>query len=154
MPTEHRLQPELYRTIVRFTPLVSVDIIIVDDAGYVLVGLRSNEPAQGTYFVPGGIIFKDERIDEAFQRILMAETGLHAFRSDASPLGLFEHFYPTNRYREPGYGTHYVVNAFRLILPRRPEIKLDEQHRDIRWLTPGELLAAADVHENTKVYFR
>ena len=40
--------------VVRHVPLVSFDIIIKDPAGNVLVGLRTNEPAKGKYFVPGG----------------------------------------------------------------------------------------------------
>ena len=154
MTTKQPLTQEQYCTIVRFTPLVSIDLVIQDDTGYVLVGLRSNQPAKDTYFVPGGIIFKDERIDSAFRRILLAETGLEAGWRSAEPLGLFEHFYAMNRFEEPGYGTHYVVNAFRLVLPGRPKILFDDQHREIRWMPPSQLLAAPDVHENTKAYFR
>jgi hypothetical protein len=42
-------------------PLVSIDLIIRDNADRVLLGLRNNEPAKGYFFVPGGIILKDCR---------------------------------------------------------------------------------------------
>lgn len=37
--------------IVRYAPLVSIDIILRDPQGYALLGLRVNEPAKGKYFV-------------------------------------------------------------------------------------------------------
>jgi colanic acid biosynthesis protein WcaH len=56
--------------IVRLAPLVSIDLIIRDDEQNVLVALRTNEPAKGVYFVPGGCIRKNETIENAFARIL------------------------------------------------------------------------------------
>lgn len=148
------LPPAHFRTIVRHAPLVSLDLVIADEGGHILLGLRRNQPAQGTFFVPGGIIRKNEKLDEAFERILEVETGLAVPRSAARHLGLYEHFYDANRYEEPGYGTHYVVNAYRIDLPSRPPIRTDDQHDGVRWLLPSAILAAPDVHENTKAYFR
>lgn len=154
MGEKPRLTPEQFRTLVQTAPLVSLDLVILDGAGHVMVGMRTNQPARGTWFVPGGIIFKNERLDDAFRRILKAETGLELPRSQARHIGLFEHFYATNRFGEPGYGTHYVVNAYRIELQERPAVALDDQHTHVRWLQPQELLAYAEVHENTKAYFR
>ena len=145
---------EIFRQIVRHAPLVSIDLIIEDESGRILVGLRNNEPAAGVYFVPGGIVRKDETVQAAFGRIVMAETGLGLEIAGAEFLGVFQHFYETNRFREPGFGTHYVVLGHRLKLARRPEIILDNQHSKVLWLTPDEILDAPDVHENTKAYFR
>jgi colanic acid biosynthesis protein WcaH len=40
------------------------------------MGWRENEPAKRTWFVPGGRIRKDEKIADAFERIIRTETGL------------------------------------------------------------------------------
>jgi len=154
MTTREPLSADQFRHIVRYAPLVAIDLIISDSAQHVLVGLRNNEPAKGVYFVPGGIIRKGETLKDAFGRILLAETGQEAPISAARFLGPFEHFYSTNRFGDPEFGTHYVVLAYRLQLARRPEIKPDDQHSDLRWMNVPELLAAPDVHENTKAYFR
>jgi len=69
-------------------------------------------------------------------------------------VGVYDHFYDTNRYNVPAYGKHYLVHGFGLILGRHPDIMLDAQHGELRRMTVGELLAAPDVHENTKVYMR
>lgn len=149
-----RLPADRFRAIVRDAPLVSFDLLITDVSGSVLLGLRNNEPARGMWFVPGGIIFKGETLDTAFRRILADETGLSQSLSQARHVGLFEHFYDTNRMEEPGFGTHYIVNAFRVDVAERPAIVTDDQHREMAWMTPEEILSRSDVHPNTQAYFR
>jgi colanic acid biosynthesis protein WcaH len=147
------LTVDQFRFVVQHAPLVSIDILLTDPAGSVLLGLRNNEPARGSWFVPGGVIFKGESVAAAFGRILAGETGLSRTLSQAEHIGVFDHFYDTNRFSEPGYGTHYVVNALRLVLPERPGVTPDDQHHAMQWMTPQKILASADVHSNTKAYF-
>ncbi|MGA7800700.1 MAG: GDP-mannose mannosyl hydrolase [Gammaproteobacteria bacterium] len=148
------ISDDAFAQVVRHTPLVSIDLIVMDHKGMVLTGLRANEPARGTYFVPGGVIRKNETISDAFARIMQAELGFARNFDEAFFVGLFEHFYDTNRFGHPSYGTHYVVLAYSLELAERPPIKPDAQHRTIRWMTPAEILASPDVHLNTQAYFR
>jgi len=154
MAAQHFLEPRDFAQIVRLTPLVSIDLIISDPSGCILLGMRRNEPAKGIHFVPGGRIGKMETLDSAFTRILECETGCKAQRSDADFLGVYEHIYDTNVFGDPSYETHYVVLGYRLQLSERPRAVLDDQHSAWKWMTPDELLAAQDVHENTKAYFR
>ena len=81
-----------FSCVVRCAPLPSIDLIIRDSDRRVLVGLRTNEPAKNYYFVPGGVIRKNETIELAFARILRAETGCRANHGDARFLGAFQHF--------------------------------------------------------------
>lgn len=148
------LSREEFSSVVRLTPLVAIDLILRDPDGRTLVGLRNNEPAKGTWFVPGGTIRKDERLEQAFARIMTRETGLAIPFSDARLIGVYQHFYVTNRYGEPGYGTHYVVLGYELRLDHTPDIVADEQHSAMRWTTPAEILTDPAIHENTKAYFR
>jgi colanic acid biosynthesis protein WcaH len=120
----------------------------------VLLGLRANEPAKNTYFVPGGVIRKNETIQEAFTRILNAETGLTASFYEATLVGAFEHFYKTNRFGHPDYGTHYVVLAYEVGLKAQQTVAIDSQHSDVQWMSEDEINLAANVHPNTKAYFR
>jgi len=147
------LRDEAFAHVIRAAPLVSIDLIIRDANENVLLALRTNEPAKGTYFVPGGCIRKDETIENAFVRILAAETGCRASFAKARFLGVFEHFYATNRYGLSGYGTHYIVLAYELRFDGRPIIVLDGQHSTHRWMSEAELKAATDVHDNTKAFF-
>jgi colanic acid biosynthesis protein WcaH len=147
------LRKDEFSFIARHAPLVSIDLIIRDPEENVLVGLRSNEPARGTYFVPGGVIRKNETIEQACTRILAAEVGVAAPYTDATFRGVFEHFYDESAF-DSDSGTHYVVIAHEFALDHRPAVVKDEQHSDMRWMSVADLLSAANVHANTKAYFR
>ena len=154
MDPRRPLSDDQLRHIVQFAPLIAIDLVIFGPDQRALVGFRNNEPAKGCYFAPGGMIRKGETREIAFSRLVHAETGLSASLTDARFIGVYEHHYSTNRFKDPSFGTHYVVLGYRLELPERPNIQLDDQHSHIRWMTGAEILAADDVHENTKAYFR
>lgn len=48
------LASKTFQTIIGATPLVSIDLIVKKAKGEVLLGYRTNRPAQGDWFVPGG----------------------------------------------------------------------------------------------------
>jgi len=143
-----------FATVLRLAPLVSIDLIIRNPQGQVLLGLRNNEPAKGFFFVPGGAILKNERLHEAFARILKHETGYVAAFADARLLGAYEHFYANNRFGDPSYGSHYVALGYELKLADTSGLKSDDQHSELRWWEVTDLLASDLVHQNTKAYFR
>jgi len=140
-------------TVIRLAPLVAIDFIIRNARDEVLLGLRNNEPARDRYFVPGGMILKNERLADAFSRLLKTETNYATGIDDARFLGAFEHFYKNNRFGAPDYGTHYVVLAYELKVMGTAEPKADDQHSELRWWPLSELLASDRVHKNTKAYF-
>ena len=142
-----------FAQVVRNTALVAIDLIIRNPDQCVLVGLRTNEPAKGKWFVPGGVVRKHERLADAFARIVKAEIGLAASIENAKFLGVYEHLYDSNVFGEEEFGTHYVVLAHELNLDHQPPIVSDWQHNGFRWMTPAELISSPDVHENTRAYF-
>ena len=73
------MQPEEKKIleIIEATPLVSVDLIIRNPFQKVLLGKRTNRPAKGYWFVPGGRILKNETIYQALKRISEVEVGLN-----------------------------------------------------------------------------
>ncbi|MDB6147433.1 MAG: GDP-mannose mannosyl hydrolase [Spartobacteria bacterium] len=143
-----------FSNVVRLTPLVSIDLILRDDANRVLLGLRANEPAKGFYFVPGGRIRKDETLYSAFARILATETGCVGTLNEGRLLGVFEHLYEKNPFGDPGYGTHYVVVGYEIMIGAGRPIKPDAQHTEYAWWKVSDILSSPHVHENTKAYFR
>jgi colanic acid biosynthesis protein WcaH len=133
---------------------VKVDLVIRNPQGEVLLGLRANEPAKGSYFVPGGIVLKHERLADAFARILKRETNCDGGIEQARLLGAFEHFYEANSFGDATFGTHYVVLGYEIALEDASALKSDAQHSDLRWWSERDLLASDRVHDNTKAYFR
>jgi colanic acid biosynthesis protein WcaH len=148
-----KLDPKTFATIVRYTPLVAIDLVVRDGEGRVLLGLRSNHPARDTWFVPGGRILKDERFAAAFQRLTYEELGLNFPFEQARFLGVYEHFYNENFSGVEGFGTHYVTLAYGLVAPMALNSLPGNQHRAYRWWMVEDLLHADEVHPNTKAYF-
>ncbi|MDE0854964.1 MAG: GDP-mannose mannosyl hydrolase [Nevskia sp.] len=152
-PAPARLPRQEFLEVVERAPLVSIDLIVRDSAGRVLLGLRRNMPARGWWFVPGGCVRKNETLDAAFERITFDELGATVPRAEAQFLGVFEHFYEDNAGDLPGFGTHYVVLGH--ALPQGMSIAPPpDQHSEYRWLAVDALLADSQVHEYTKAYFR
>ena len=140
--------------IIRLTPIPSIDLVIRDTGDRVLLGLRTNEPAKCQYFVPGGRIWKDERLTDAFARILTNETNLVYPFEEARLIGVYEHFYEINRFGDPSYGTHHIALGYEIRMSDHVGLKPDSQHSELTWWTESTLLASGRVHEYTKCYFR
>jgi colanic acid biosynthesis protein WcaH len=140
--------------VIQRAPLVSIDLILRDEQGRVLLGLRTNRPAQNTWFVPGGVIRKNETLDQAFARIAATELALTLTREQARFKGVYQHFYDDNFAGEPGIATHYVVLAYELTVPSLLAKGPLDQHRDLRLYTPDEVLSDPAVHQNTRAYFQ
>jgi len=148
----HRLPAADFDSVVRLTPLVAIDLIVRSPEGRVLVGRRTNEPAKGRFFVPGGRVTKNETLAAAFRRISLAELGVEKKIEDARFVGVYEHFYATNNHEVAGFGTHYVVLAYELTSTAQDLLLPDDQHGEFAWLTEAELLRSPEVHENAKAY--
>lgn len=143
-----------FKEVVRNTPLVSIDLIIENKEGDILLGWRSNSPAKGFWFVPGGRIFKDEPLDLAFKRIAETETGCKLAMEDAIFLGVYQHLYPNENFTgEEDFGTHYIVLAYRVKIENFPDKLPQEQHTDYWRASLDEILGDPNIHKNTKNYF-
>jgi colanic acid biosynthesis protein WcaH len=147
------LERSTFRTVVAHAPLVAIDLLVTSADGQVLLGLRRNAPAKNYWFVPGGRIYKGERIGDAFRRISRTEIGIDIRLEGAEFSGVFEHFYEDNFTDAPGFGTHYVILAYRMQLPAGGVRPSEVQHAAYRWISVSELLGAADVHPHVKTYF-
>jgi colanic acid biosynthesis protein WcaH len=147
------MQNKDFLQIIGATPLVSIDLIVRNKEGMVLLGKRINRPAKGYWFVPGGRIRKNERLADALQRIARAELGLSLTLNPSKLLGAYEHIYDDNFFGEEGVNTHYVVLAYEYYLEEGMQIILDDQHSEAKWWPIDDLLNSPEVHENTKAYF-
>lgn len=147
-----RLERSLFENIIKNTPLISIDLIVKNVNDEVLLGQRLNRPAQGFWFVPGGRIFKDERLDDAFIRITSEELGIKLTRSSARFIGIYEHFYKNNVFNLD-YSTHYVVHGYEIFLDEKNLELPVAQHDVYRWMNVNDLLDDPRVHFNTKNYF-
>ncbi|MGY5451696.1 GDP-mannose mannosyl hydrolase [Agarivorans sp. MS3-6] len=151
------LSQQAFSQVIANTPLVSIDLIIENPQGQVLLGQRLNRPAQGFWFVPGGRIMKDESMRDALTRLARQELGLELTLDNGEFLGSFEHFYHDNVFYQDTdpqsqFSTHYVVLAYRYRLRIDLALLPEQQHGQYRWFSAAELLSSDEVHQHTKWY--
>ena len=127
-----------FKQIVQNATLIAIDLFIIKN-NELLVGKRKNAPGKNSFFVPGGRIFKNEKIDDAFKRILKKETNLNLKNRSKTPtfIGIDEHFYEDNFLDNKQFNTHYIVLLFLLKYEDleiiNNQINLDEQHLEYLW---------------------
>nr|WP_024965019.1 GDP-mannose mannosyl hydrolase [Pantoea sp. IMH] len=142
-----------FATIVRSTPLISIDLVVENPAGQCLLGLRTNRPAQGYWFVPGGRVRKEETLHDAFRRITKMELGITFDLEKGKFNGVWQHFYKDN-FSGEDFSTHYIVLCFMLRVHQSRLPLTTEQHSAYLWLEPEEILKRDNVHDNSLVYFK
>lgn len=146
------IMPEQYVSLVEKGPIVTVDLVIFDHIGRVLVGKRNNEPAKNTLFVPGARIRKHEDMKKAIERITDAELGTYIDPNKFSLLGVYQHIYPNN-FKNDDFGTHVICFAYAITLDKPLVVTSDNQHESFKWLEPKEIENNAAVHQYVKNYF-
>lgn len=155
VPRKPLLPHKLFASIVKHAPLIAIDLIVQNESGEVLLGLRRNAPARGFWFVPGGRVLKNERITIALTRIIGEELAIDVAPSLPSLVGLFEHFYDDNFTRAEAFGTHYLVLAHRLTISSAQASLLPrQQHAGYRWVPPDDLAHIREIHPYSREYAR
>lgn len=145
------LDADTFATVLHATPLISIDLLVENEQGEYLLGLRNNRPAQGYWFVPGGRVQKNETLDAAFLRLTTEELGIRLERNQAVFKGVYEHFYSDSVFGE-GVSTHYVVLAYKLKLHTHTVALDNKQHSDLLWLKPSQL-GNYTIHRHSLDYF-
>jgi len=62
------------------TPALSVDAVVIDARGFVLLVRRGHPPFKGCFALPGGFVEVGETVEDAVRRELWEETGVRAGR--------------------------------------------------------------------------
>ncbi|MFB6122575.1 MAG: GDP-mannose mannosyl hydrolase [Haloferacaceae archaeon] len=161
--TDDWIPADEWRTIVANAPIVSVDLVVrvgddaADDERHradaesderadhgVLLGERRNPPAKGEWFVPGGRVRKNERLDEAVHRVAREELGVDV--AIERRLGAYEHLYDASEL-DGVDSKHYLANGF-VVRPASASFAPDDQHAELRRFSPP----FPDVHPYVEAY--
>lgn len=132
---EFYLKEKDWKFLVKNSPILAIDFVIKNDKNEILMGRRKNNPAKNYYFVPGGRVFKNEKIKNAIQRISREELNLKINKKDTKFINYFEHFYKNSLWEEENINTHYIVLAFQIISKNNLEFDLSKQHKEFKWIS-------------------
>ena len=140
---------------VQALPLVSVDLVVVNPLGEMLLGLRRNAPARNWWFTPGARVRKNEAFAQALQRLISSELGSFNILMRGKPqlMGVWDHFYDDSAFSEQ-VSTHYVNLPHVLRLNHSLDVQAlpNDQHIQWRWQAPSLAASAQDVHPYVRVY--
>lgn len=110
-------------------PEATVELVVEHDGG-VLVAKRTNEPAKGEWFWPGGRLLKGETFEQAVRRIAAEELSIEV--AIQRQLGAFNHYWEDISGR--AFDSRHTVNVVYHVTPQgeHPDIELDDQHAEYR----------------------
>ena len=120
-----------YERIIRIFPRVCVDILLVDTNGRVLLLKRSNQPAIGKWWFPGGRVHIGETRLQAAHRKLKEECALPV--GELTELGSFDLFFEIE---QTTY--HDVTILFRMQVTSGTKIVTDAEASSFGWFYPGQ----------------
>jgi colanic acid biosynthesis protein WcaH len=149
-----KLALEQFKAIVRGAVLVSLDLLLFNDRGEVLVRRRMYGPARNYLFVPGGRVMKGETLAAALQRAAKQETGLILSQEQVVLHGIYDHIYDDSCFEDSGISTQYVVIACRSTVSSNARIVADHQHESLQFMSISKIIADPQTHPYTKNYFR
>ena len=142
-----------WKFFVKNSPIFAIDFVIQNEQNEILMGRRTNNPAKDYYFVPGGRVFKNEKIEKAIQRISKEELNLEIDKKDTQFINYFEHFYKNSLWNEESINTHYIVLAFQIIPKKNLDYDLSKQHKEFKWIS--EINSNKyNVHKYSFEYFK
>ncbi len=141
-----------FKKLVSLAPLFAIDLVLLNDQQQILLGKRTNSPAKDYWFVPGGRVFKNESLAQAFARISHSELGFTLELAQAQLIGLYDHFYQ-NSFVDEQLSTHYInathlVKGIKLAINDLPK----SQHQEYQWVGLNQLEGNSSVHNYSKIF--
>lgn len=136
---------ETYASFLAKMPEVCVEIVL-EYEDRVLVAQRTNAPAKGEWFWPGGRLYKGEETTEAAHRVAHDELGIDIEIIDL--LGVFSHFWSTSAVGDRP--SRHTVNIVYQVQPANInfEISLNAEHKDYRFISD----LTPELHEYVRKY--
>ncbi len=107
------------------SPVLTVDAVIIDEKGRILLVKRGNEPFKGEFALPGGLVEYGETVEEAVMREVWEETGLRVGVEDI--VGVY-----SDPKRDPR--GHFVSVVF-MCEPVGGELRAGSDARSVKWFS-------------------
>lgn len=118
------------------TPLLTVDAVVFDGEGRLLLIRRGNPPFKGAYALPGGFVDIGETVEHACSRELREETGLVATK--LTLVGVY-----SDPRRDPRFHTSSVVY---LVKVRSTRAVAGDDAAAVEWISDWKRVPMAFDH--------
>jgi colanic acid biosynthesis protein WcaH len=143
---DERIPEERFAEHLAAMPQVCVELVVDGPEGGVLLVKRTNRPAQWEWFWPGSRLYRGEELEPAARRVAREELGIQVGVRDL--LGVQSHFWTETSVE--GLDDRHTVNVVYHVEPvdDDPDIELDDQHSDYRYLREPE----RGLHEYVQAY--
>ena len=126
---------EKYKEIMEILPILCADLIIQKE-GKILVGLRKNQPLKNEWWIPGGRVFKNERLEEAAIRKAKEEFNLDV--KIEKELGVYECIEKETEFEDIKTGSHTLSVVFQVSPIGKQNIKMDSSFENYKWIDPKD----------------
>jgi ADP-ribose pyrophosphatase YjhB (NUDIX family) len=123
-----QIPDEIYQTVRQSMPIACVDLIVFNPAHDILLVRRTNEPACGQWWLPGGRIHFGETREAAVQRQLRTECGLDV--SSLEELWTVDVILPIER---TSHVSHGITTVYSVVAKAPCEVTLDLQASEFEW---------------------
>ncbi|OGG61119.1 hypothetical protein A3C87_03135 [Candidatus Kaiserbacteria bacterium RIFCSPHIGHO2_02_FULL_49_34] len=131
-----KLTTEEYISYMDKTPVACIDIVLFNEnRTQVLLFKRTNEPAQGIYFTPGGCIQKGETFAEAAIRKMKEELNISLRHEELTNPHIIEELWPNSAFPNISYHAITIFFGYTLTKAEADAITLDLQHSARQWFS-------------------
>jgi len=133
------IEKNLYKQIVTYCPIPTVDIIFINEQHQILLCLRNNAPLKEVYYIPWGRIYKNETYYDALKRKSKEEVSLDIDVNKLRFVKVYDDIFDNSAFWE--VWEHCITLTFFYPLTRNEEknIKIwDTQHTEYKFF---------DIHE-------
>ena len=125
-----KIPSELYKQIMENVPICCIDFVVLHQ-GKVLLTFRNDEPAKGKWWIQGGRLLKNERIEDAVRRKAREEIGVDV--KLVRRTGTYEYFCRRGHFPDFATGVHDIAICY-LVEPASTNFNLDSAHSQYRWI--------------------
>ncbi|MBA7700025.1 GDP-mannose mannosyl hydrolase [subsurface metagenome] len=130
-----------YKKILENIPVCCVDIVVCHNNKVILI-LRKTKPVKDKWWLPGGRIYKNEKLEEAAIRKVYEEIGLKV--RIEKKIGVYETMFHDGPFND--FGVHTINICFLAKSEENPSIKLNKHHLKYKWIVKIE----KDLHPYLK----
>lgn len=128
------LPDALYRSIMKYMPIMTVDVLFLNPSrDLVLLGRRTKKPLRGSLYSFGGRLLKNESFADAAVRHAKRELGIHISKKNLIVGGVLNEVFRDSIY--PGINAHTVNVYFGYRLRGNELFGLDTQHSECAWVS-------------------